>query len=762
MDNIYILMIAALAILAIVDLVVGVSNDAVNFLNAAIGSRVINIKTILIIASLGVFVGAITSSGMMEVARKGIFNPSMFNFQNIMYIFMAVMITDILLLDVFNTLGMPTSTTVSIVFELLGAAVAMAFIKISANPNETSEAIWNYINYEKALQIIFGILLSVVFAFTIGAIVQFFSRLLYSFEIEKQKKHISILFGGFALTTISYFIFFKGFKGTSFYKVYHIKEYLEQNLIQIFAIGFLFWTLFSLVISKFTKFNILHIIIGIGTFSLALAFSGNDLVNFVGVPIAAWNSYEAWHSSGIAATDFSMEILSKKVPSNNLLLLFAGAIMVITIWFSKKAKEVIKTGIDLSRQGEGHEKFQPTAASRISVRTAMVLNKVFHFITPKSTLNWVNSRFERSIVSLPKNKAYKMPAFDTIRASVNLVVAGILISYGTSKGLPLSTTYVTFMVAMGTSLADRAWGRESAVYRVAGVLNVIGGWFATAIIAFAASGVALYLINLGGIVSVAILLITVTLLISRNYIKYAKKEKDKKAQRQLDRTELITINGVIDESSSHISEVIRRVNKLYTNVAKDLASHDLDKLKKTNKHVDKLNDEVDQLKDEVFYFIKSLDETSAEASRFYIVVIGYLQDISQSISYISKSSYKHVNNNHKNLKKSQINELKEIDSKLEKMLQKIEIAFTNKKFDNFNSILEDKQLLLEDVRVSIEKQVHRIRQEKTETSPKNTTLFFGILLETKDLLKAIISLLELYQEFDFNIKRAEEKDNLLN
>jgi len=759
MDNIYILMIAALALLAIVDLIVGVSNDAVNFLNSAIGSKVINIKTILIIASLGVFVGAITSSGMMEVARKGIFNPAMFNFQNIMYIFMAVMITDILLLDVFNTLGMPTSTTVSIVFELLGASVAMAFIKISANPNESFDAIWSYINYSTATFIIFGILLSVVVAFSIGAIVQFISRLLFSFNISNKKSAASILFGGFSLAVISYFIFFKGFKGTSFYKTYHIKDYLENNLIQVFAIGFAVWTLISFIISRYTKFNVLHLVIGIGTFSLALAFSGNDLVNFVGVPIAAWNSYEAWHGSGIPATEFSMEILAEKVPSNTYLLLFAGLIMVLTIWFSKKAKEVIKTGIDLSRQGEGHEKFQPTTASRISVRTAMALNKVFMIVTPKSTQKWINTRFDRPVIALPKSKEYEMPAFDTVRASVNLVVAGILISIGTSLKLPLSTTYVTFMVAMGTSLADRAWGRESAVYRVAGVLNVIGGWFATALIAFIAAAIALYLINIGGIVSVAILLTTVAILISRNYIKYAKKQKNKVADRKLNRAELITINGVIDESSSHISEVIRRVNKLYTNVAKDLASHDLDKLKKTNKHVSKLNDEVDQLKDEVFYFIKSMDDTSAEASRFYIMVIGYLQDISQSISYISKTSYKHVNNNHKNLKKSQIAELKEIDSKLEIMLQKIEIAFSNKDFGSFNSIIEDKQSLLTDVRASIEHQVNRIRKDKSETSPKNTTLFFGILLETKDLLKAIMSLLELYQEFDFNLKKAEAKEN---
>ena len=756
MENPYILMIAALALLAVIDLIVGVSNDAINFLNSAIGSKVLKIRTIFIIASLGVFVGAATSSGMMEVARKGIFHPEMFNFQNIMYIFMAVMITDILLLDVFNSLGMPTSTTVSIVFELLGAAVAMAFIKISAKPAEDVNAIWTYINYSTASFIIFGILLSVVVAFSVGALVQFISRLIFSFELSKQKQIVYALFGGFALSSISYFIFFKGLKGTAFYHTYDLKQLMKDKLIQIFTIGFLIWTLISFLLTKFTKVNILHVIIGIGTFSLALAFSGNDLVNFIGVPIAALNSYEAWQGTGIAATDFSMEVLSSKVPSNTILLLLAGGIMVLTIWFSGKARDVIKTGIDLSRQDEGHEKFQPTATSRIAVRAAMGLNNIFIFIMPKPVLNWINSRFERPVIALPKPKTFEMPAFDTVRASVNLVVAGILISIGTSLKLPLSTTYVTFMVAMGTSLADRAWGRESAVYRVAGVLNVIGGWFATALIAFAASAIALYLINLGGIVAVAILLISVIFIITHNYIKYAQKQKEEKAKRKIKRNELISISGVIEESSEHISQVIKRVNKLYTSVSKDLASHDLNKLKKTNKQINKLNKEAEQLKDEVFYFIKSLDDTSAEASRFYILILGYIQDISQSISYISKSSYKHVNNNHKNLEPSQIEELKNIDTEFSKMLKDIELSFDNKNFDELSKIIAEKQLLLNHVKEAIEKQVNRIRKEKTETSPKNTTLFFSILLETKDLISSIMELLELYQEFDLSIKKAEQ------
>ena len=742
MGDPYILMLIALAILATVDLVVGVSNDAVNFLNSAIGSKAIAIRNIMIIASIGVFFGAITSSGMMEVARKGIFNPGMFMFQDIMFIFMAVMITDILLLDVFNTLGMPTSTTVSIVFELLGAAVAISLIKISQNDAESISAIWNYINYEKASLIIFGILLSVVVAFSVGALVQFASRLIYSFNFEKRPSYINALFGGFAITAITYFIIIKGMKGTPYYK--DVKYLIEDNTLSIIAGSFLLWTIISQVFIKFFNLNVLKLIIGIGTFSLAMAFSGNDLVNFIGVPIAAWNSYEAWSVSGVEANAFSMEILAKKVPSNVWLLLIAGGIMVVTLWTSSKARNVIKTGIDLSRQGEGHEKFQPNPLSRLVVRASMGINAGLTYVLPAKTIAFVDSKFQKPVIELPKDKTYELPAFDMVRASVNLIVAGILISIATSLKLPLSTTYVTFMVAMGTSLADRAWGRESAVYRVAGVINVVGGWFLTAITAFLAAALVAYLIS-WDMVMIPVLLVLVAFLIGRNTIIHRKKSKEVKEQEYIERADLITINGVIEESADHISSVANRVNKLYTNVVNDLSNHDLNKLRKTDKHVGKLNEEIDNLKDGVFYFIKSLDDTSVQASRFYILVLGYLQDVAQSISYISRASFKHVNNNHKNLKKGQLKDLKGIDNQLTELLGQVSTIFELRAFDDLEDILIEKQALLKDVSNSIEKQVTRIRQE--ESSPKNTTLYFSILLETQDLITALMSLLQTYEEF---------------
>ncbi len=746
MENIYILMLVALVALAVIDLIVGVSNDAVNFLNSAIGSKVISPKNILIIASVGVALGAITSSGMMEVARKGIFHPGEFYFNEIMYIFMAVMITDVLLLDVFNSLGMPTSTTVSIVFELLGAAVAISLIKIANSDNETIENLGKYINTATAMFIIFGILLSVFIAFSVGALVQFLSRLLYSFHIEKRKSYISAIFGGVAITAITYFIIIKGMKGTPYYA--DVKPYIEGQTFLILVYGFVGWTLLSQLFISVFKINVLKFIIIIGTFSLALAFSGNDLVNFIGVPMAALNSYQDWATNGLAmgipADQYEMVSLAKKVPSNPWLLLLAGGIMVVTLWFSKKAKTVIETGINLSRQGEGHEKFQANVASRVVVRAAISFNMLITKVFPKSMLNFIDLKFQKPTIELPKDKTYELPAFDAVRASVNLFVAGVLISIGTSLQLPLSTTYVTFMVAMGTSLADRAWGRESAVYRVAGVFNVIGGWFLTAISAFTVAAIFAYIIYLGGIVSVAVLLILVIFLMGKSTIKHKRETQERKEKQFIRKAELKTINEVMKESSEHISEVTRRVNKLYGHVVTDLSAHNLDKLSKTEKHVKKLNNEIEELRNDVFYFIKSLDENSVKASRFYILVLGYLQDITQSIDYISSTSFTHVNNNHKNLKKSQIVDLNEIKDELNMLLERIGEDFANNSFANIQAVIDSKQALFDHVSASLDKQVARIRTE--DSSKRNTILYFGILLETKDLIEALMSLLQLYQE----------------
>lgn len=752
MSDPFVLMLFALGLLAVLDLVVGVSNDAVNFLNSAIGSKAIPIKSIMIIASIGVFFGAVTSSGMMEVARKGIFNPEMFMFQDIMFIFMAVMITDILLLDVFNSLALPTSTTVSIVFELLGAAVTIALVKILSDDTSSIEEIWNYINHEKAKLIILGIVLSVLIAFTVGAVVQFFSRILYSFDFAKRPDYINALFGGFALTSITYFIIIKGLKGTPFYE--SIQDLISNNTTEIVVVSFVVWTIISWIYIGILKWDILKFIIGVGTFSLAVAFAGNDLVNFIGVPIAALNSYNIWIDSGVGPESFAMGSLAKQVPSNTWLLLIAGAVMVITLWTSKKARSVIDTGINLSRQGEGQEKFKPNNVSRVLVRLAMYTNNGFSYMMPAKLKGFIDAKFEKPKrdKSLVKSTVSE-PAFDKVRASVNLIMASILISVATSMKLPLSTTYVTFMVAMGTSLADRAWGRESAVYRVAGVISVVAGWFLTAVIAFVVSGTIAFLIQWNTWM-ILVLMVLVGVLLTRTTLAYRRRAKEEKEISYQERAELISINGIIEESSDHIAKVAERVSKLYTNVVNDLAKQDLNKLRKNDKLVSKLNNDIDDLKDGVFYFIKSLEEDSVEASKFYIQTLGYLQDIAQSISFVSRASYKHVNNNHKNLKKGQIKDLIGVDKELRDLLNEVKNIFGNRSFDDLEVLIKEQRGLLTDVSNSIEKQVTRIRSE--ETSPKNTTLYFSILLETQDLVTALMSLLELYQEFYLSTKQLEQ------
>ncbi|NKI26693.1 inorganic phosphate transporter [Arenibacter sp. 6A1] len=751
MDNIYFLMIIALVFLAAADLVVGVSNDAVNFLNSAIGSKAISFRTIMIVASLGIAIGAIFSSGMMEVARKGIFNPSEFMFSEIMIIFMAVMITDILLLDFFNTIGMPTSTTVSIVFELLGAAVAMAFIKV-ANTTGDYMDVYNHINTSKATEIILGILLSVIIAFTIGALVQYFSRLLLSFDFRKKSKWVGALFGGVALTAITYFILIKGLKGATF--VSEDVLYFIKHSTKVIIVGSLVvCSAISYIVTSVLKYDIYKLIIVAGTFALALAFAGNDLVNFIGVPIAAWQSFEAWSASGIPATEFPMDFLASKVPTPTILLFLAGMIMVITLWFSKKARYVAETEINLSREGESKERFQPNFLSRGIVRTAMLLSAGANALIPNSLQKKIDLNFQKPVIALSKDKTYELPAFDMVRAAVNLMVAGVLISIATSYKLPLSTTYVTFMVAMGTSLADRAWGAESAVYRVAGVLNVIGGWFFTAFIAFISAAVIVYLLNIHVPSMLAILLLIAVFLLVRNYISHNKKSKEIRAEDSLRKAESSSIQGVIEESANNISNVAKRSNKIFTNTIDGLAKQDLDMLKKNKKGVVKLSDEVDELRDHIFYFIKNLDDASVGASNFYINILGYLQDMAQSLEYLTKISHKHIHNNHKKLKYNQIKELKEIDLKLDTLLSETKHTFETRSFENIGSILASKQELLDLVSSKIEKQVARTRTE--ESSPKNTTLYFTFLLETKDFINATMNLLELYYlEHDSSVKPA--------
>ncbi|MGB5646743.1 inorganic phosphate transporter [Muriicola sp.] len=750
-ENIYLFMIIALAALAVTDLVVGVSNDAVNFLNSAIGSKAISFKTIMIVASVGIAFGAMSSSGMMEVARKGIFNPSEFVFSEIMIIFMAVMITDILLLDFFNTLGMPTSTTVSIVFELLGAAVAISTVKILDFGGGFTD-LWTYINTDKASEIILGIILSVVIAFTIGALIQFVTRIFLTFSYNKKPVWIGSVFGGIAITSIVYFIIVKGLKSTALLSE-STNELIALNTEVFILINLVFWFIVSWLTMQVFKQNIYKLIIILGTFALAMAFAGNDLVNFIGVPIAAFQSFQDWQGTGIAANEYTMEGLNAAVQTPTLLLLLSGIVMIITLWFSTKARNVVKTSVDLSRQDEGEERFQPNFLSRLVVKYSIKTYENINGIIPTFVKKKIDQQYEKDTSYLPKSKVKELPAFDLVRAAVNLMVASVLISLATSMKLPLSTTYVTFMVAMGTSLADKAWGSESAVYRVAGVFNVIGGWFLTAITAFIAAAFVAYILYIGGSIALGVLLFLAAVILTRNYLNHRKKAQEEKMEYGLKRAESSSIQGVILESAGNIANVVKRSNRIFTNSINGLAKQDLDLLKKNRKQANKLSAEIDDLRDNIFYFIKNLDEGSEGATNFYLNTLDYLQDMAQSLEYIIKISYKHVNNNHKKLKYSQIRELKEIDEELEDLMEKTRAAFEKRSFDEIGVVIGHKTELLDMVSQKIMQQIARTRNE--ESSPKNTTLYFSLLTETKDLISATMNLLELYyQDYDGNVEPA--------
>ncbi|WP_019037070.1 inorganic phosphate transporter [Psychroflexus tropicus] len=747
METLYIFLIVILFLLAIADLVVGVSNDAVNFLNSAIGSKAVPMRTILVVAGLGILAGAVFSSGLMEVARKGIFNPGLFFFDEIIIIFLAVLITDILLLDFFNSLGIPTSTTVSVVFELLGAAVVISLLKL----NETGAGFANleqYINVQKASEISLGILVSVFIAFAVGAIVQFISRLIFSFDYKKKLNYIGSLYGGVSLTAITYFILLKGTNSITFLNENFIEQVLE-NKLWIIGLSFLFWTLISQLLIQVFRCHILKVIVVIGTFALALAFAGNDLVNFIGVSIAAWQSFLLWQeaflASGVLPNDFLMDGLSGEVKTPVYLLVTAGAIMVITLWFSSKARYVVQTGVNLGRQGEGQERFKPNALSRTVVRYSVFVGQTFSQVLSEPIQNKINSRFSSPEKAFEYKKGVAKPAFDLLRASVNLVLASILISLATSYTLPLSTTYVTFMVAMGTSFGDRAWGRESAVYRVSGVFNVLGSWIATAAIAFTAAGLLSLIIWFGSFYAIGGLLILTLFSIIRSGFRHSKRVKLERQHKKFNKTDIITINEITKESSDNIVKIISGVNHLFLDVINNLGYHDLSRLKRSLKSQEELETTINELKDNIFYYIKSLEDTNVEASKFYVLTLDYLQDMVQSLAYITRSSHTHVSNNHKNLKFNQIRDLKSVQQDLDEVYSELVKAFQSSEFDSIETLIKNERKVLSKISELLQKQIERIRE--TENSPKNSKLYFGILLETKTLTKTSISLLELFKAY---------------
>lgn len=730
MDIFYLVLIIVLFLLAISDLVVGVSNDAVNFLNSAVGSRAASFKIIMTVAALGVFVGATFSSGMMEVARKGIFNPEYFLFSEIIIIFLAVMVTDVILLDTFNTYGMPTSTTVSIVFELLGASVAMAVIKVYTDPNALQ--LHEYINNEKALVIIMGILLSVAIAFTCGAVIQYFSRLIFSFEYTQRLRSIGPIFGGIGITAITYFMVIKGIAGTSFYTP-ELAEFINSNTRWLLLYSFLGWTVILFIASRLFRINILTTMVLIGTFALAMAFAGNDLVNFIGVPLAAFNSYEIFKTSGVPADELIMTGLAGEVATPTLLLVIAGLIMAATLYFSKKAQSVLKTSLDLGRQDEGYERFSSYMFSRSLVRNVTALSQFVSKSIPDKLQGVIRKQFDETPFKEQQKRLKKeAPVFDLLRAAVTLVVSSILITMGTNYKLPLSTTYITFMVFMGASLADGAWGRESAVYRVSGVLSVIGGWFFTAFSAFTVAFILLIIFHFGGILGIIAVLIVAGIAAYRTHRTHSKRIADLSEYEKRSEEVLLNQERILNLCRNHILNFAEEYNTVVTKSLKALGKEDRSALNEARQLFQPIRKKIDWLQLQSSKILDDLPETELESGHVYIIVIDYLREMSHQTDSILKSNFKHVDNNHKPLTSEQVSELEEVHGIMRTIFQNIDESFRSldlKKMGDFNSEFREYASKIRDIR---KKQINRIKKRKVGT--RNSILYLQLLSDFRNMM----------------------------
>ncbi|MGQ1889722.1 inorganic phosphate transporter [Thermophagus sp. OGC60D27] len=751
METIYLVIVGVLFLLAISDLIVGVSNDAVNFLNSAIGARISSFKVILIVAAAGVFVGASFSGGMMEVARKGIFNPQFFLFEEIMIIFLAVMLTDIILLDLFNTFGLPTSTTVSIVFELLGAAIGVAVIKSFNNPNFS---VADYINSAKALAIISGILLSVAVSFTVGIIVQYVARIVFSFNLKKRLKYLGSVWGGMAITAITYFLIVKGAKNASFMEE-NTRSWIAENGRMIILYSFIFWTVLMQLLYWLFHFNILKFTVLAGTFSLAMAFAGNDLVNFIGVPLAGLESFKIFKASGVEADTLLMKSLAGEIHTDSLLLILAGLIMVITLWTSKKARKVVKTSIDLGRQSEGEERFGSSFFARSIVRGSIAISNSFNQFIPKKVRDYLDRQFDSTQYEEERQKMGKeAPSFDALRASVNLVVASILIAYATSMKLPLSTTYVTFMVAMGTSLADRAWGRESAVYRITGVVSVIGGWFLTAFSAASLAFIMATVMMYGGNYAIFLLILLAAFMIYRTQIIIKKMEREDKRFLEMEIEEVngeITSVKVLEKCRTNISDVLKDLSKLFSDTLIFFEAEDRKHLKENSKEIEALNRRTKKLKSNIYNTVRKLQEDSIDSGLYYVQVIDYLRETVHSLTFIVIPCFEHLNNNHKVFSEEQFEEINILEGKVRSLLTKSNNMIEQSDFNLLQDLIDEQIKIIEVIKGMRKKQLKRIKKEKSGT--KISMLYLSILHETQNMLLHLVNLLKAQRDFVSAMKK---------
>ena len=745
MSTIYLCIVIFLLCLAVFDLFVGVSNDAVNFLQSAIGAKVAKFRTVLIIASCGVVLGAIMSSGMMDIARHGIMSPDHFTFEEVMTLFLAVMVTDVIVLDVFNTLGMPTSTTVSLVFELLGGAFILSTLKMWGDPSLNYSVL---LNSDKALEVIIGIFASVAIAFFFGVIVMWISRVVFTFNYKKHSRYSIAIFGGIAFTALSYFIFMKGL-GKSPYLPAEWRDYISDNIGMLLVITFVV----SAIVMEFLhlcRINIFKFTVLMGTFGLAMAFAGNDLVNFIGVPLAGLSSYQDYmaNANGAAPDAFMMTSLMESAKTTPAFLLIAGAIMIVAMATSKKAQNVIKTSVDLSRQDEGDEMFGSSSAARVIVRNCQNADSWLNRFLPQNLKNWINSRFNKNDVELEESAA-----FDVVRAAVNLVLASMLITIGTNLKLPLSTTYVTFMVAMGSSLADRAWSRESAVFRVTGVLSVIGGWFITAGVAFFACAVVCLAMHFGGIVVQSAFIALVIFMLIRSNIQYNKKQKEVSRgstfQLMMRSRDPEIVWELLRRQVSRTQSYVCHFALVEFNLIMDgLANENTRDLRHANKELKKEQDMLKKFRrQEMLGLKRSPMEVAIERNTWFHLGANSNQQFIYSLRRMLDPIKEHVDNNFNPLPEEYVKEFAPIRQKINDLMKMTAEQIETDRYENYREILAEADACKDELSVVRKKHIDRIQHTKGNTLMQISLVYLNVLQESQEFLSVMRHQLRAAKKF---------------
>ncbi len=744
MDTLYLCIVIFLFVLAIFDLMVGVSNDAVNFLNSAVGAKATSFKTVLFIAAAGVFIGASLSNGMMDIARHGIYQPQHFYFAEIMCILLAVMLTDVVLLDVFNSLGMPTSTTVSMVFELLGGTFALALVKVYSND---ALDLGDLINTDKALSVIMAIFVSVAIAFFFGMLVQWLARLVFSFNYEKKMKYSIAVFGGIAATAIIYFMLIKGLKDSSF-MTKDVKNWVSDHTFILIGCFFVVFTILMQIL-HWCKVNVFKVVVLLGTFALALAFAGNDLVNFIGVPLAGFSAFQDYTANGAAdgANGFLMSSLLGPAKTPWYFLIAAGGIMVYSLCTSKKAHNVIKTSVDLSRQDEGEENFGSTPIARALVRFSLTVSNNLSKIVPDCSKRWIETRFRKDEAIIADGAA-----FDLVRASVNLVLAGLLIAVGTSMKLPLSTTYVTFMVAMGTSLADRAWGRDSAVFRITGVLSVIGGWFITAGAAFTICFFVALLIHFGGSIAIIGMIALAAFILIRSQLMFKKKKREKEKgsetlkqlMQSTDTNEALTLMRA--HTREELGKILEFVEENFHRAIFSFLHENLRGLRKATGSIKFQKQLIKQMKRNGTLAMCRLDNnTVLEKGLYYYQGNDFASELVYSLSRLCEPCLEHIDNNFNPLDAIQKGELSDVSEDITLMIKSIRQRMDSNDYENMDTDLRKANDLNAELSRLKRKELQRIQNQTG--SIKVSMVYLTLIQETQNVVTYTTNLIKVSRKF---------------